>query len=202
MASKDEKRLNRKKNYQGLPQQCLDYLLNKQKLKVNDIGYFIYSWCGKQNNYSEYINKLTKRIIKALTNNPNCSKIIKARMQVELFRDEKLRFEFEQWMFELGVSKNKIVYLDHHKSHAWAAFAPSPFDEAFIFTFDARGDLKSCSASYADKNGIEELDYHLTFDSIGFLYGQITNYLGFTHNKHEGKVVGLAALGNPEKTLP
>ncbi len=197
----NEERLNRVKCYQGLPLKSLNYILDKQKLKIDDISYFTYSWYSKQNDYPKYINKLTKRIVKALENNPNCSKIIVDRISLEISRDEKLRSEFEQWMSDLGVPKEKIFYLDHHKSHAWAAFAPSPFDSAFVFTFDARGDLKSCSASYADKNdGIVELDYQLSFDSIGFLYGQITHYLGFTHNKHEGKVTGLAAFGNPEKT--
>ena len=70
-------------------------------------------------------------------------------------------------------------------------------------TADGRGDLKSTTISVADREkGVREIDYLLTFDSLGFLYAQVTNYLGFKPHRHEGKVTGLAAFGNPEKTLP
>jgi carbamoyltransferase len=95
------------------------------------------------------------------------------------------------------------MFLDHHSSHRWGAFACSPFDQAFVFTFDGRGDLKSTTAAIADRtSGIRELDYRLSLDSLGFLYGQITHYLGYKPHRHEGKVTGLAAYGDPAKTLP
>ena len=66
---------------------------------------------------------------------------------------------------------------------------------------DARGDLKSSSVSKANiKNGLKEVSNNLSFDSLGYLYGQITYYLGFKPHRHEGKVTGLAAYGNPSKT--
>ena len=95
------------------------------------------------------------------------------------------------------------IFLDHHQAHAWSAYSCSPFNDAIILTADGRGDLKSTTISVANKeNGVKEIDYLLTFDSLGFLYAQVTNYLGFKPHRHEGKVTGLAAFGNPEKTLP
>jgi len=198
-----EERLKRIKLYKGFPKQSLDYVLNKHNLKIKDIDYFAYGWHSKKKDCYVYANKLAKRIIQALNRNPNCSYIIKDRLEVEFSRDKSTLSFFELEMEHLDIPKDKIVYLDHHTTHAWSAFAPSPFDESFVFTFDGRGDLKSGSVFFANKNdGIKEYDYLLTFDSLGYLYGAITKYLGYTPHKHEGKVTGLAAYGNYSKTLP
>ena len=103
---------------------------------------------------------------------------------------------------KFNIPLKKVRFFDHHQSHAWSAFAPSPFDKALVFTMDARGDLKSASVSIAEKRkGLKELENNLSLDSLGFLYGQITYFLGFKPHRHEGKVTGLAAYGDPNKTL-
>ena len=73
-----------------------------------------------------------------------------------------------------------------------------------MLTLDGRGDLRSgLVATASAERGLEELDYLMSaFDGLGFLYGQITHHLGFKPHRHEGKVTGLAAFGDPSKTLP
>jgi carbamoyltransferase len=133
--------------------------------------------------------------------NPRAEDDIEQRVKSEFARDAETRRDFETHMDRLGVDRQRIKYFDHHQSHAWSAFACSPFEKALVFTFDGRGDLKSGSASVADTaTGIQEWDYNLSLDSLGFLYGQITHYLGFQPHRHEGKVTGLAAHGDPAKT--
>ncbi len=199
----NEERFNRIKLCKGIPELSFNYVLKRHDLSVEDIDYFVYPWYGKKNDYPEYIQRLVKRIVLAANKNPAALSIINERVETELKNDENTRKEFEHWIQKLNVSEDKVVYSDHHQCHAWSAFAPSPFDEAFVFTFDGRGDLKSATASFATmKNGISEYDYLLSMDSLGYLYGQITKYLGFTPHRHEGKVTGLAAYGNPKNTLP
>ncbi|MCP4351314.1 MAG: carbamoyl transferase [Desulfobacterales bacterium] len=199
----NEERFNRIKLYKGIPRLSFEYVLKKYDLSVEDIDYFVYPWYGKKNNYPEYIQKLVDRINLAANKNSDALGIIKERLETEFKNDEKTRKEFEHWIQKLNVSEDKVIYSDHHHCHAWSAFACSPFDKAFVFTFDGRGDLKSATASFASKeNGIYEYDYLMSMDSLGYLYGQITKYLGFTPHRHEGKVTGLAAYGNPRKTLP
>tara|TARA_B100002003_G_scaffold139620_1_gene129167 strand:+ start:265 stop:1971 length:1707 start_codon:yes stop_codon:yes gene_type:complete len=198
-----EERLNRTKLYKGPPKLSLQYILERHKLNLEDINYFAYGWHGGENNCTEYAIRLEKRIIHAINNNPKASKIIEDRIDVEYKNDTETVARFKEWASELGIPSKKIVFLDHHKSHAWSAFCPSPFCEAIVFTFDGRGDLKSASVSLATQSeGIKEYDYLLTLDSLGYLYGKITNYLGFTPHRHEGKVTGLAAYGDYSKTLP
>ncbi len=198
-----EERFNRKKLYKGKPLQSLDYILSRHGLTLADMNYVIYGWHGRRNNYTEYAQRLARRLVSAMERNPASGQILLERLDTEFGRDAETRDEFDRWMSELGVGGGQLMYLDHHTSHAWGAFACSPFEEAFVFTFDGRGDLKSTTVSLADSaSGVHEQDYQLSFDSLGFLYGQITHYLGFMPHRHEGKVTGLAAFGDPKKTLP
>jgi len=197
-----EERLNRIKLYKGLPVKSLEYFIKKYNLNLDQIDYFAYGWHGRKHNCREYAEKLSKRIIYALKNDAHCADIIKDRITVEKEIDNETLGKFQEWMMELGIPEEKIYYLDHHKSHAWSAFSTSPFESAFVFTFDGRGDLKSATVSVGTKeDGLQECDYLLTFDSLGYLYGKITNYLGFRPHRHEGKVTGLAAYGNSDKTI-
>jgi len=198
----NEERFNRVKLYQGLPEQSLGYVLKKFKLSLDDVDHVVYGWHGRRNDYADYARKLTRRIVDAMNHNPAAGEILVERIDTEFLRDAETRGKFDDWMLALGVPQKKLLYLDHHSSHSWGAFACSPFEQAFVFTFDGRGDLKSTTVSVADRaTGVIEQNYQLSFDSIGFLYGQITHYLGFKPHRHEGKVTGLAAYGDPGKTI-
>jgi carbamoyltransferase len=199
----NEERLNRTKLFQGFPELALAHVLDKHGLALADIDHFVYGWHGRRNDYPDYARRLARRIVTGMQENPAVGGLLIERVDTEFLRDAETRDLFEARMAALGIPASRIVYLDHHQSHSWGTFACSPFDESLVFTFDGRGDLKSTTVSYADSNtGIRELDYLLSMDSIGFLYGQITHYLGYKPHRHEGKVTGLAAYGKPERSLP
>jgi len=97
---------------------------------------------------------------------------------------------------------SRVIYFNHHECHSISAFACSPFDEALVITSDARGDFESMQIGYFNSNNKYEVLYRCpTFDSLGFFYGRITGLLGYTPAKHEGKITGLAAHGDPNKYL-
>lgn len=197
----NEERFTRKKLQGGFPVNCLQFVLKKNKISIKDIDYFAYGWHGRQNNYYEYINKLFNRLILCKIQNEKIKKLIFERLKVEFARDDLTFQNFLKAAEKFNIPKEKTHFFDHHASHAWSAFSCSPFNESLVFTMDARGDLKSSSVSKANKKtGIKEISNNLSFDSLGFLYGQITHYLGFIPHRHEGKVTGLAAYGNPNKT--
>ena len=85
--------------------------------------------------------------------------------------------------------------------HAASAFYSSPFDEALVITQDGKGD--GASGIVCSGNGLQlnELIRQTEHNSIGQIYAAVTEYLGFKPNRHEGKITGLAAYGDPEKTL-
>jgi carbamoyltransferase len=201
----NEERFNRTKLYQGLPTKALRYVLEKRNLSLQDIDYFAYGWHGRRNDFGDYAKRLAARVLAAARSNPSdeVERVVDERISSEFARDAATRDEFEAWMLDLEVPSPKVAFLDHHQSHAWSAFACSPFDQALVFTMDGRGDLKSASVSEGRADvGLVERYYELSFDSLGFLYGQITHHLGFRPHRHEGKVTGLAAYGDPAKTRP
>lgn len=199
-----EERFSRVKLQAGIPFLSLKYIQEKYGFALSDFDYIVYSWYSKKNNYGAYAEKLSSRVIDAVANEGEVvAPVIFERIRTEFERDEVVRENFDAWLKENNIPAQKVVYLDHHSTHAWSAYSISPYKDSFVFTSDGRGDLKSTAAFIAaEKEGVTEIDSLLSFDSLGFLYGQITGYLGFTPHRHEGKVTGLAAFGDAEKTLP
>lgn len=96
--------------------------------------------------------------------------------------------------------RNKpIKFVDHHLSHAASAFYSSNATEALAITGDRWGDAVSFAVSSCNKNEIKRLFSMHSFDSFGDFYSVMTKYLGFKPMRHEGKILGLSAHGNPEK---
>ena len=91
----------------------------------------------------------------------------------------------------------KLLFSEHHLSHAAAAFYPSPFDEAAILCIDGVGEWATTSAWYGKSNKIDSL-WQISFPhSIGLLYSAFTYYCGFKVNSGEYKLMGLAPYGKP-----
>ena len=90
-----------------------------------------------------------------------------------------------------------VEFLDHHLCHAASAYYTSGFDESTVITFDGAGDGK-CSRVYRVRRGdFEELHDLDSYDSVGNYYAYVTHLCGFQSHKHEGKITGLAAYGEP-----
>jgi len=96
--------------------------------------------------------------------------------------------------------KGKILFTEHHESHAASAFYPSPFGEAAFLTMDGVGEWETASFGIGKDNDIEIL-YTLKFPhSLGLLYSTFTYYTGFRVNSGEYKLMGLAPYGEPKYT--
>ncbi len=108
---------------------------------------------------------------------------------IEDERDAKKRGKNFKW---------KLLFGDHHESHAASAFYPSPFEEAAILTMDGVGEWATSSIGVGRGNEIEMLKELRFPDSLGLLYSAFTYYTGFKVNSGEYKVMGLAPYGEPE----
>ena len=95
-----------------------------------------------------------------------------------------------------------ITRVDHHASHAAAAYLTSGFDRALAFTLDWYGGGLAGSVSRCTPDGIERLHQLRYPHSLGLFYSQVTTALGFQPSRHEGKVLGLAAYGDPRVLGP
>lgn len=88
-------------------------------------------------------------------------------------------------------------FVEHHLAHAASAFLASPFDHAAILTLDGRGERATTSYSVGIGNDLEHLGQVCMPASLGILYQQVTDYLGFLHSSDEYKVMALASFGQP-----
>lgn len=98
------------------------------------------------------------------------------------------------------IKSKKVRFYEHHLCHAASAYYSSPWDKATVVTLDGMGDFSIGGSVYSGNNGHLKLVHRSNgYFSPGHFYMIVTEYLGFTPGRHEGKVTGLAGHGNPEK---
>ncbi len=88
-------------------------------------------------------------------------------------------------------------FVDHHLAHAASAYFPAPFEDAAILTIDGRGERATTTYGYGHGPKIERLGQVNMPHSLGMLYENVTDYLGFLHSSDEYKVMALASFGQP-----
>jgi carbamoyltransferase len=121
----------------------------------------------------------------------------RAHHQLKSFRSRERRQLIPQMMREVYGIQAPVQFYDHHYCHATTAYYTSDFAEALVVTLDGGGDGLSGSV-YVGRNGrLQKLTAVDSFNSLGNFYSYITQLCGFKAEKHEGKVTGLAALGQP-----
>src|SRR5208282_3977702 len=98
---------------------------------------------------------------------------------------------------ELGIPTAKILYSEHHMSHAASAFLCSPFEEAAIMTVDGVGEWVTGTWGVGRGNQIDIRKQMMFPHSLGLLYSAFTAFLGFEVNEGEYKVMGMAPYGVP-----
>lgn len=195
-----EERFTRVKCHKVWPQQSIDFVLRENNITLNDIDIIAYGWkAGFNEDYS--LNLYIERIIAECVRNFDNVEILRKRVADELNNDREKRAEFDQYIF-LNNLNTRVRYIDHHDTHAWGSWLCSPWNDALVVTCDGRGDFLSFTVRHIVDGNESVLHRETTIDSLGYFYGRITHLLGFTPNRHEGKVAGLAAHGSPQKALP
>ncbi|HWO25727.1 MAG TPA: carbamoyltransferase N-terminal domain-containing protein [Kofleriaceae bacterium] len=97
----------------------------------------------------------------------------------------------------LGVARDKVTTVAHHRAHAASALFPSPYERAAVLTVDGVGEAVSTSLWRGEGTALTPIGQLEYPHSLGLLYAGLTAYLGFEVNEGEYKVMGLAAYGTP-----
>jgi carbamoyltransferase len=186
LAAAQEERFTRKKHDHRFPKQAIEFCLNYARVKSSELDIVAF--------YDKPFLKFERLLETYLTFAPvGIKSFIKA---MPLWIKEKL------WMKdliqkELGYD-GKIIFPEHHESHAASAFYPSPFNKAAILTMDGVGEWTTSSYGIGTGNSIELLADIKFPHSLGLLYSAFTYYTGFKVNSGEYKVMGLAPYGEPK----
>jgi len=114
----------------------------------------------------------------------------------KLFQKWRLRDALVRLGFERGLDE-RLLFAEHHQSHAASAFYPSPFSEAVVLTMDGVGEWATTSVSIGRGRTLETIREIQFPHSLGLLYSALTYYTGFKVNSGEYKVMGLAPYGTP-----
>ena len=197
-----EERFSRKKYDNSFPNKSIEFLLKNSNIKLKNIDHIAYSWVKNFNprlkkKYENRLNDCKKIGKKSYT-------IFKERIKTEIKQDLYNGKEFNKWAKKklTKIQNKKISKFYHHEAHASSAAFFSPFNNGLVLTSDARGDFESLTLwlfNRKNKNALTKIYSSTSSDSLGFFYGRITGLLGFKPMKHEGKITGLAAHGNPSR---
>jgi carbamoyltransferase len=203
VAAAQEERFTRVKHDHNFPLNAARYCLSEAKLNASDLDYVGF--------YDKPLLKFDRLLETYLDYAPSgFSSFLKALplwMKEKLWMPDLIRTELaksggeedERAAKKLGKKFEwKLLFGDHHESHAASAFYPSPFEEAAILTIDGVGEWATSAIGIGKGNEMTLLKELRFPDSLGLLYSAFTYYTGFRVNSGEYKVMGLAPYGEPK----
>ena len=193
LAAAQEERFTRKKHDAAFPKQAITYCLEEARLTLDQIDYVAF--------YDKPFLKFERLIETYLAFAPRGFQSFKMAMPVwlkeKLFQKDLLRKQFKEFDPDFDW-QNKLLFSEHHMSHAASAFFPSPFEEAVVLTMDGVGEWATTSVAIGKSNTLEMTKEIHFPHSLGLLYSALTYYTGFRVNSGEYKVMGLAPYGEPK----
>ncbi len=196
IAAAAEERFSRKKHDSGFPNLAIDFCLEAAGITANDLDYAVF--------YEKPLLKFERILLSTLGTYPQSIGVFRESM-IAWF-NEKLWIK-SQLLDKLRIPSEKLLFAEHHMSHAASAFFASPFDEAAVVTIDGVGEWTTATIGHAtgsfdgtQPNHIELFSETRFPHSLGLLYSAFTAYLGFEVNEGEYKVMGMAPFGEPRYT--
>ena len=193
-ASAQEERFSRKKHDAGFPASAVRFCLESQGIELSQVDAIVF--------YDKPLTKFERLLETYLSYVPGGIKSFLAAMPVWLKEKLLLKATLKKEFSALsGISVKalpRLLFCDHHRSHAASAFYPSPFEQASVLCLDGVGEWATTSAWRGDNNTLTPL-WEIDFPhSLGLLYSAFTYYTGFKVNSGEYKLMGLAPYGRPE----
>src|SRR5216117_708065 len=191
VAAVQEERLSRRKNDAAFPMSAIEYCLEQGGLEPEQLDAVVF--------YERPMLKFDRILTSALRAFPRSWRSFPKAMKNSLGEKVWVRGIISS---HLGVPAKKILFTEHHQSHAAAAFLTAPTRRAAILTTDGVGEWATLTVGHGERDPDAATDITLRKEirfphSLGMLYSTFTAYLGFAVNEDEYKVMGLAAYGRP-----
>lgn len=193
IAAAQEERFTRKKHDAGFPIHAINFCLAQAKNRLEDIDYIVF--------YDKPFLKFERLLETYLSFAPKGFKSFCTAMPIwlkdKLFQRGTIRKQLKSCLPDFPWEE-RLLFSEHHLSHAASAFFPSPFEEALVLTIDGVGEWATTSAMIGKGNQLDILKEIHFPHSLGLLYSAFTYYLGFKVNSGEYKIMGLAPYGEPK----
>jgi carbamoyltransferase len=187
VAAAQEERFTRLKHDPAFPARAIEYCLRQAELSSQDLDYVAF--------YDKPLTKFERLLETYLAYVPSGFRSF--RLAMPLWLKDKLHMRRTLRRGLGGDTQARLIFTDHHESHAASAFFPSPFDRAAILTLDGVGEWSTATFGVGEANRVQLVD-HIAFPhSLGLLYSAFTYYCGFKVNSGEYKLMGLAPYGRP-----
>jgi carbamoyltransferase len=192
IAAAQEERFTRRKHDPAFPHGAIGYCLAEAGVTADELDHVVF--------YDKPFLKFERLLETYIALAPRGFRSFK--MSIPLWLREKL-FQKSLLRDELGkfsgeFDQTKLLFCEHHLSHAASAFYPSPFDDAAVLTMDGVGEWATTSAAMGNGHRLEIFQEIHFPHSLGLLYSATTYYTGFKVNSGEYKVMGLAPYGEPK----
>jgi carbamoyltransferase len=197
VAAAQEERFTRRKHDSGFPRQAIAYCLAEAGVGLDQVDHIAF--------YDKPFLKFERLLETYLAFAPRGFRSFRMAIPVwlkeKLFQKRLLREELSALADGHGIEgkelERRLLFTEHHQSHAASAFYPSPFEEAAVLTIDGVGEWSTTSVGMGRGHRLEMHKEIMFPHSLGLLYSAFTYYTGFKVNSGEYKVMGLAPYGEP-----
>jgi carbamoyltransferase len=192
ISAAQEERFTRKKHDSSFPINAIKFVLNYSNIELSDVDHIVFY----EKPFLKFERLLETYVAFAPRGFQSFSRAMPIWLKEKLFQ-KKLIFDYLKNIDNNFKDETKLLFSEHHLSHAASAFYPSPFEEAIILTADGVGEWATTTVAIGKKNNLEiKKELHFPH-SLGLLYSAFTYYTGFKVNSGEYKLMGLAPYGEP-----
>src|SRR5579863_2772112 len=192
VAAAQEERFSRKKHDSGFPRHAIEYCLKQDDVAPAELDYVVF--------YDKPLLKFERLLETYLAFAPRGLRSFQVALPLwlreKLFQKDLLARELRPFLQDYDW-ESRLLFTEHHLSHAASAFYASPFDEAVVLTMDGVGEWATTSAAIGQGNRLQiTREIHFPH-SLGLLYSAFAYFTGFKVNSGEYKLMGLAPYGRP-----
>ena len=189
IAAAEEERFSRLKHDSGFPELAIEFVLERGGITIDDVDHVVF--------YEKPFVKFERMLLSAMATFPRSVAVFRESMQRWI--SDKLWIK-SMMARRMGIRGSKLLFADHHMSHAASSFFTSPFEESAILTVDGAGEWSTSTMSMGRGNKIEIIKELRFPHSLGLLYSAFTAYCGFEINEGEYKLMGMHPYGKPVHT--
>ena len=189
IAAAEEERFSRIKHDFEYPENAIKFCLRQAGVEAGDLDYIVF--------FEKPFIKFERLLLCTMQSFPKSAKLFREAMITWLGDKLWIRHLIQK---KLGISPERILFNEHHLSHAASSFFCSPYEEAAILTVDGVGEWNTATLGIGNGNDIKILKEIRFPHSLGLLYSAFTAFLGFEVNEGEYKVMGMAPFGEPKYT--